>query len=188
MSQPPTVPTWFKQRQAKADPAGTDTFRLTAPNLGEAFITIRKGENGRWAGALKSTADGPDVSRPKRNLRPREKPGARPSSCTGLRWWSEKGARQRPPLLRVWPTVWNVLFALVPMEETIIPKRAKPARSETCPTPRPTRPTENRSGASGLGRFGNRLLAMRAGRHGGILHMFKLSIAPILWSRHAAVN
>ena len=62
MSQPPILPTWFKQRQAKADPAGPDTFRLTAPNLGEAFVTVRKGENGRWAAALKSAADGPDIT------------------------------------------------------------------------------------------------------------------------------
>lgn len=62
MSQTPILPTWFKQRQAKADPAGTDTFRLSAPNLGEAFITIRKEENGRWSAALKNAADGPDVA------------------------------------------------------------------------------------------------------------------------------
>ena len=62
MSQPPILPTWFKQRQAKADPTGTDTYRLTAPNLGEAFITIRQGENGRWSAALKQTADGPEAA------------------------------------------------------------------------------------------------------------------------------
>ena len=34
------VPFWFKQRQGKAEQAGTDTYRLTAPNLGETFIGI----------------------------------------------------------------------------------------------------------------------------------------------------
>ena len=58
----PVLPTWFKQRQAKAEPAGEDALRLTGPNLNEAFIRIHKSENGRWSGALRRTADGPDVA------------------------------------------------------------------------------------------------------------------------------
>lgn len=58
----PVTPSWFKQRQAKAEPAGSDTFRLTAPQLGEAFIAIRLAENGRWSASLRSTADGPEVA------------------------------------------------------------------------------------------------------------------------------
>ena len=58
----PILPSWFKQRQAKAEPAGTDTYRLTAPNLGEAFISIRRADNGRWSAALRLAADGPDVA------------------------------------------------------------------------------------------------------------------------------
>jgi hypothetical protein len=58
----PILPFWFKQRQAKADPAGENTYRLTAPNLGGAFITIRPDSDGRWSGALKLAADGPDVA------------------------------------------------------------------------------------------------------------------------------
>ena len=41
--------------------AGANTYRLTAPNQGEAFIAIRQGDNGQWSAALRQTADGPDV-------------------------------------------------------------------------------------------------------------------------------
>jgi hypothetical protein len=58
----PILPAWFKFRQAKADPAGTDTYRLTAPNLHEAFISIREADPGRWSAALRLAADGPDVA------------------------------------------------------------------------------------------------------------------------------
>jgi hypothetical protein len=58
----PILPSWFKQRQAKAEPAGSDTYRLTAPNLGEAFICIRRADNDRWSAALRLAADGPDVA------------------------------------------------------------------------------------------------------------------------------
>jgi len=37
-------------------------LRLTAPNLGEAFIAIRQAENGPWAGVLKRTTDGDDLA------------------------------------------------------------------------------------------------------------------------------
>jgi hypothetical protein len=56
------TPTWFKQRQGKAEEAGTNTYRLTGPNLKEAFISIRLGDNSRWAAVLRYTADGPDVA------------------------------------------------------------------------------------------------------------------------------
>lgn len=57
----PVTPFWFNMRQGKAQPAGDEVLRLTAPNLPEAFITVRKGENGLWAGAMRTTQDGPDV-------------------------------------------------------------------------------------------------------------------------------
>ena len=57
----PVPPFWFQQRQCKMEPAGENSYRLTAPNLGEAFIFIRRGENGRWSAGLKLTADGPGV-------------------------------------------------------------------------------------------------------------------------------
>jgi hypothetical protein len=58
----PILPAWFKQRQGKADPAGENTFRLTAPNMGEAYISIQRGENERWSATLRSTADGPPMA------------------------------------------------------------------------------------------------------------------------------
>jgi hypothetical protein len=59
----PISPFWFKQRQGKAEAAGTDTYRLTAPNAPrEAFISIRRGDNGHWSAALRRTADGPDMA------------------------------------------------------------------------------------------------------------------------------
>ncbi len=57
----PIPPFWFLQRQAKIELAGDNLYRLTAPNLREAFITIRQGVEGRWSAALRLTADGPDV-------------------------------------------------------------------------------------------------------------------------------
>jgi hypothetical protein len=58
----PILPFWFKQRQAKAEPAGPDTYRLSAPNLQEAFISIRQDSEGRWGASLRLAADGPEVS------------------------------------------------------------------------------------------------------------------------------
>jgi hypothetical protein len=57
-----TLPTWFKQRQGKAEEAGTDTFRLTAPNTPEALIGIRKADNGLWSSWIRTAADGPDLA------------------------------------------------------------------------------------------------------------------------------
>jgi hypothetical protein len=58
----PTLPTWFKYRQGKAEPAGDNTYRLTAPNQQEAFVSIRPGANGRWTGLVRLTATGPEVA------------------------------------------------------------------------------------------------------------------------------
>jgi hypothetical protein len=58
----PTLPTWFKQRQGKAEAAGTDSYRLTAPNAREAFISIRRAENSRWSAAVRLSAEGADVA------------------------------------------------------------------------------------------------------------------------------
>jgi len=60
----PTVPFWFRQRQGKMEPAGSDTFKLTAPNVAEAFISIRQTENGHWRPALRLQSEGPDVDAP----------------------------------------------------------------------------------------------------------------------------
>ena len=59
----PVLPFWFKQRQCKAEPAGSDhVLRVTGPNLGEAFLAISSAPNGRWRAGLRKTADGPDVA------------------------------------------------------------------------------------------------------------------------------
>jgi hypothetical protein len=58
----PILPFWFKQRQAKAEPAGPDTYKLSAPNLRDAYISIRKDSAGRWGAALRLDAEGPDLT------------------------------------------------------------------------------------------------------------------------------
>jgi hypothetical protein len=62
MTTSPTLPFWFRQRQGKAEVAEPGTYRLTAPNLAEAFVGIRQAENGRWLPVLKRTASGPDLA------------------------------------------------------------------------------------------------------------------------------
>jgi hypothetical protein len=57
----PILPTWFKYRQGKAEAAGTHSYRLTAPNLADAFLSIRATQNDRWQGVVRLTADGPDL-------------------------------------------------------------------------------------------------------------------------------
>jgi hypothetical protein len=56
----PILPTWFKYRQGKAEPAGENTLKLTAPNLPEAYIAIRAAENGNYQGVFRRSADSPD--------------------------------------------------------------------------------------------------------------------------------
>jgi hypothetical protein len=46
----------------KAESAGNETYRLTAPNLGEAFISISRGEDGLWTGSLRLTANDAPVA------------------------------------------------------------------------------------------------------------------------------
>jgi hypothetical protein len=59
---PPTLPSWFKYRQGKAEPAGENTYRLTAPNQQEAFISVRRADGERWSAVLRYSADGPDAA------------------------------------------------------------------------------------------------------------------------------
>ena len=60
---PPIVPFWFKQRQCKAEPAGSDhELRLTGPNLGEAYVSITRDDNKRWRAGLRLSADGAEVA------------------------------------------------------------------------------------------------------------------------------
>jgi hypothetical protein len=55
------LPSWFKQRQAKAEPAGENLYRLTGPNLRETLIGIRAGDGSRWSALLRFNSDGPDA-------------------------------------------------------------------------------------------------------------------------------
>ena len=59
---PLDVPFWFPLRQGKAEPVGPTQYRLTAPNLPPAFISIQQAPNGRWSAALSQTAEGPEVA------------------------------------------------------------------------------------------------------------------------------
>src|SRR5260370_21505506 len=74
----PIPPFWFKQRQLKYEPAGSDNLlKITGPNLGDAFIRIQQTENGRWLAAFRRTADGPDDALTEPTIpRPREARGA----------------------------------------------------------------------------------------------------------------
>ena len=56
------TPTWFKQRQAKAEAAGENTYRLYGPNFPECFLSVRRGPNGKWYGTLREKADGPETA------------------------------------------------------------------------------------------------------------------------------
>jgi hypothetical protein len=61
--QQPIVPSWFKGRQCKAEPAGDDhTLKLTGPNLGDAYISVRQADNRLWLAALRRAPDGADVA------------------------------------------------------------------------------------------------------------------------------
>jgi hypothetical protein len=57
----PIRPYWFNMRQGKAEPAGENVYRLTAPNLAESFISIRQAGDQQWVAVVRSTLDGPDV-------------------------------------------------------------------------------------------------------------------------------
>jgi hypothetical protein len=66
-------PYWFDQRQGKAEAEGPDAYRLTAPNLKPAVISIQRGENGRWSAALRLGDDTTPVAQTEPELaRPEE--------------------------------------------------------------------------------------------------------------------
>jgi len=58
-----TVPSWFKGRQGKAEEAGPNTYKLTAPNVRDAFVSVRRADNGRYVASLRLEPDGPEVDR-----------------------------------------------------------------------------------------------------------------------------
>lgn len=55
------VPTWFKQRQGKAEAAGELAYKLTAPNLRPGFVVVRADDSAHYAAAVKDAPDGPDL-------------------------------------------------------------------------------------------------------------------------------
>ncbi len=57
----PNPPFWFKQRQCKAEPAGEQVLKVSGPNLGEAYLLVRR-DGERWKALLRLLPDGPDVA------------------------------------------------------------------------------------------------------------------------------
>ena len=57
----PTQPFWFKQRQAKLEPVADQTYKVTAPNQGDAYLVVRPAE-GRWQVGIRATPDGADLA------------------------------------------------------------------------------------------------------------------------------
>ena len=57
----PVPPFWFLMRQGKMESVAPETYRLTAPNLQEAYISVRKSEPGGWLGVFRLQPDGADA-------------------------------------------------------------------------------------------------------------------------------
>jgi hypothetical protein len=57
----PIPPFWFKQRQCQVEPAGEQTVKVSGPNLGEAYLLVRR-DGDRWQAFLRQQPDGPDVA------------------------------------------------------------------------------------------------------------------------------
>ena len=53
-------PFWFKQRQGKAEAVSPEVYRLTGPNLQEAYISLKCEDNDGWVAILRRTPDGPE--------------------------------------------------------------------------------------------------------------------------------
>ena len=85
----PVPPFWFQQRQAKMEPAGTNTFRLTAPNQGEAFIFIERADNDHWSAVLKTAATVPSSLPLVRSGKAKKMPGRPPSNSIEMKLWSK---------------------------------------------------------------------------------------------------
>jgi hypothetical protein len=62
MTAQPVPPFWFGQRQCKLEPLEDGSYRVTGPNLAEAFIGIRPREYGRWAPEFRLAKDGPNLA------------------------------------------------------------------------------------------------------------------------------
>ena len=56
------VPSWFKGRQGKFEEVRPGLLKLTAPNLREWYVGIRRMEHGGWLAYLRSEPDGADTA------------------------------------------------------------------------------------------------------------------------------
>ncbi len=56
------LPFWCRQRQAKVETLATGRYKLTGPNLPEAVVSIRMGDNLQWQGVLQAKPDGPELA------------------------------------------------------------------------------------------------------------------------------
>lgn len=57
------TPFWFKQRQCKFEPVGTDNLiKVTGPNLGEAYLHVAADAAQSWKAGLRLSPEGPDVA------------------------------------------------------------------------------------------------------------------------------
>ena len=55
------LPAWFKYRQGKAEPAGDNCFRLSAPVSETGYIKVRP-VGDAWEAGVADATDGPDVA------------------------------------------------------------------------------------------------------------------------------
>jgi len=56
------VPTWFKYRQGKVESVSDNLSRLSGPNLPTTFLGLRRADNGKLQGFLRTEADGVDLA------------------------------------------------------------------------------------------------------------------------------
>ena len=62
MTEEIDVPSWIKGRQAKVEPVGPGTYRVTGPNLPDAVVGVRMDDDLRWKAYLKAVVDGPEIA------------------------------------------------------------------------------------------------------------------------------
>jgi hypothetical protein len=55
------LPFWCRQRQAKVEELSTGRYKITGPNLPEAVVSVRIGDDLQWQAVLQNKADGPEV-------------------------------------------------------------------------------------------------------------------------------
>jgi hypothetical protein len=52
------VPFWIKQRQAQVEDLGGGQWKITGPNLPDAVIGVRMGDNLSWQAYVRAAPDG----------------------------------------------------------------------------------------------------------------------------------